>query len=437
MSLRGLLIAAPRSGGGKTTLTLGLMRAFGRRGLRVAGVKSGPDYIDPAFHRAALGRESFNLDSWAMDPALLGDLASQAAQGAELLLAEGSMGLFDGVPAPLGRSGASADVAAALGLPVLLVLDASGQAQSAGAIAKGCALFDPRVKIAGIVLNKIGSPRHLLLAKAGVEAAGLKVVGALPKQAEIVLPERHLGLVQASETAELEARLERMADFVESHVDLDAVLSLAAPIASISGAPRALAPPGQRIAIARDAAFSFLYPHLLAGWRARGAEISFFSPLADEAPGPDCDAAWLPGGYPELHAGRLAASTCFLGGLADFARKKPVHGECGGYMVLGATLTDAGGRVHAMAGLLSVETSFARRKMTLGYRDATLLADCALGRAGQRLRGHEFHYASIVALGADQPMALAADAYGGAPAPSGSRRGLVSGSFFHCIAEGS
>ncbi len=435
MSLHGLLIAAPRSGGGKTTVTLGLMRAFRKRGLRVAGVKSGPDYIDPAFHRAALGRDSFNLDSWAMDAALLGGLAGRAAQGANLLLAEGSMGLFDGVPAALGRSGASADVAAALGLPVLLVLDASGQAQTAGAIAKGCALFDNRVKIGGVMLNKIGSPRHLLLAKYGVEAAGLRVVGALPKQAEITLPERHLGLVQASETAQLEARLDVLAAFIESHVDLDAVLALAPPLALPHVAPRALTPPGQRIAIARDDAFSFLYPHLLADWRARGAEFCFFSPLADEPPEKNCDAVWLPGGYPELHAGRLAGNSGFLGGLRQFAQLKPVHGECGGYMVLGQSLTDADGATHAMAGLLSVETSFAKRKMTLGYRDATLLSDCALGRQGQKLRGHEFHYASIVALGADEPMALAADAYGGEPESSGSRRGRVSGSFFHCIAE--
>ena len=222
MSLRGLLIAAPRSGGGKTTVTLGLMRAFRQRGLSVAGLKSGPDYIDPAFHRAALGRDSFNLDSWAMEPGLIGALAGLAAQDASLVLAEGSMGLFDGVPAAIGRSGASADIAAALGLPALLVLDASGQAQTAGAVAKGCATFDPRVKIVGVALNKIGSPRHLLLARSGVEAAGLKFVGALPKQAEIVLPERHLGLVQASETAELEARLDALAAFVESHLDLDA-----------------------------------------------------------------------------------------------------------------------------------------------------------------------------------------------------------------------
>jgi cobyrinic acid a,c-diamide synthase len=411
------------------------MRAFRQRGVKVAGLKSGPDYIDPAFHKAALGRDSFNLDTWAMDPALLEALAGQAAQDAELVLAEGSMGLFDGVPAPAGRTGASADVAAALGLPVLLVLDASGQAQSAGAIAKGCASFDPRVRIAGVVLNKIGSPRHLLLAKAGIEAAGLTVVGALPKQPEIVLPERHLGLVQASETLELEARLDALAAFVERNVDLDAVLALAAPLSATSGAKPALAPPGQKIAIARDAAFSFLYPHLLGGWRAQGAEFAFFAPLADEAPPGDCDAVWLPGGYPELHAGKLAGNARFFQGLRAFAEKKPVHGECGGYMVLGEALTDAAGEIHKMAGLLSVETSFAKRKMTLGYRDATLLADCALGRAGQKFRGHEFHYASIVTLGADEPMALAADAYGGAPAPSGSRRGNVSGGFFHCIAE--
>lgn len=435
MSAKGLLIAAPRSGSGKTTLTLGLMRALRRRGVTVAGVKSGPDYIDPAFHQAALGRDSLNLDSWAMDEGLLAALAAQASDGAELLIAEASMGLFDGVPAETGRTGASADVAAALGLPVLLALDASGQAQSAGAVALGCARFDPRLNVVGVVLNKIGSPRHLRLAREGVEAAGLKVLGALPKQAEVVLPERHLGLVQAAETEALEARLEALADFVAAHIDLDAVLALAAPL-KVSGAARAaLAPPGQIIAIARDAAFSFLYPHLLAGWRGQGAEVRFFSPLADEAPPHDADCLWLPGGYPELHAGRLAANQQFLDGLRAFAASRPVHGECGGYMVLGESLTDAQGMAHPMAGLLSVQTSFAKRKMTLGYRDVTLLADCALGRKGHRFRGHEFHYASIAALGADEPMALAADAYGGAPAPAGSRRGLVSGSFFHCVAE--
>ncbi|HUO55628.1 MAG TPA: cobyrinate a,c-diamide synthase [Rhodoblastus sp.] len=434
MSARGLLIAAPRSGSGKTTLTLGAMRALRRRGVTVAGVKSGPDYIDPAFHRAALGRDSFNLDCWAMPPELVAALASQAAFGADLLLAEASMGLFDGVPAPPGRSGGSADVAAALGLPVLLVVDASGQAQSAGAVAKGFAVFDPRLRVAGVVLNNVASPRHLMLARAGLEAAGLRCVGALPKNKDVSLPERHLGLVQAAETAGLERKLDSLADFVEAHIDLDVLLECAAPLDLSARAACAMAPPGQTIAIARDEAFSFLYPHILAGWRLHGAEVRFFSPLADEAP-PHADCVWLPGGYPELHAGRLAANRRFLDGLRVTAREKPVHGECGGYMVLGESLTDAEGVVHAMAGLLSVQTSFARRKMTLGYRDAILLDDCALGRKGQRFRGHEFHYASIVAPGDDAPMALAGDAYGAPPSPAGSRRGLVSGSFFHCVAE--
>ena len=432
-----LVIAAPRSGSGKTTLTLGLLRAFRRRGLDVVGVKSGPDYIDPAFHAAASGRDGLNLDSWAMAPSLVAELAAGAARGRDLLLCEASMGLFDGVPAAAGRWGASADVAAALGAPVLLVLDISGQAQSAAAIVKGCASYDPRIAIAGVVLNRVGSARHRRLAGEAIEALGVPVVGALPRLDAMALPERHLGLVQAVETRDIEGRLDGLAEAVAAHVDLAALRGLARPLplAACSAAPTALAPPGQRIAIARDAAFSFLYPHLLSGWRASGAEIRFFSPLADEAPPADCDFCWLPGGYPELHAGRLAAAANFLDGLRRFAARHPVHGECGGYMTLGAALTDASGSAHRMAGLLGVETSFAVRKMTLGYRDATLLAECGLGAAGRKLKGHEFHYSTLLTTGGDAPFALVSDVYGAAPAPAGSRRGAVTGGFFHVIAE--
>jgi cobyrinic acid a,c-diamide synthase len=433
----GLLIAAPRSGSGKTTLTLGLLRAFRKNGLDVAGVKSGPDYIDPAFHAAASGRDGLNLDSWAMGPALVGGLASRAARGRDLFLCEASMGLFDGVPAASGRSGASVDVAATLGLPILLVLDVSGQAQSAAAIVKGCASYDPRVGVAGVVLNRVGSARHRRLAGDAIEALGIPVVGSLPRLDAMALPERHLGLVQAMETDGLETRLDRIAEAVAAHVDLSALRSLARPmrLADEPRAPSALRPPGQSIAIARDAAFSFFYPHLLSGWRDSGAEIRFFSPLADEAPPMECDFCWLPGGYPELHAGRLAAAANFLGGLRRFAADRPVHGECGGYMTLGAALTDASGAVHRMAGLLGVETSFATRKMNLGYRDATLIASCALGDAGQKFKGHEFHYSTLLTRGDDEAFAEVSDAYGAAPTPSGSRRGSVTGSYFHIIAE--
>ena len=433
---RGLMVAAPRSGSGKTTLTLGLLRAFRRRGVTAVGLKSGPDYIDPAFHAAASGSESVNLDSWAMAPELVGGLAAEATAGRDFGLCEASMGLFDGVPAPPGRSGASSDIAAALGLPVLLVIDVSGQAQSAAAVVKGCAAYDARLTIAGAVINRVGSERHRRLVAQAVDALGIPVVGALPRNDKIALPERHLGLVQAAETQALEARLEAMADFVEAHVDCRRVFALAGELKVPEPARRpALRPPGQRIALPRDEAFSFVYPHLLHGWRAAEAEIVAFSPLADEPPPSDCDACWLPGGYPELHAGKIAGARRFLEGLRRFAETKPVHGECGGYMALGASLVDASGVAHAMAGLLSVQTSFARRRMTLGYREAKLAADCALGAAGTVLRGHEFHYATIADAGLDEPFAFVADAYGEQARPAGSRRGLVTGSFFHAIAE--
>jgi cobyrinic acid a,c-diamide synthase len=431
------MIAALRSGSGKTTATLGLLRAFKRRGVDVVGLKSGPDYIDPAFHAAASGREGVNLDSWAMAPKLLAALAAQTAGQSALALCEASMGLFDGVPAESGRTGSSADVAAALGMPVLLVIDVTGQAQSAAAIVKGCAAYDERLKVAGVVVNRVASERHRRLVVEGIEAMGVSVVGALPRNDTVVLPERHLGLVQAGETEALEARLETIADFIEAHVDCDRVLALAGETAFLSPAPApaAVRPPGQRIALARDAAFSFIYPHLVQGWRAGGAAVVPFSPLADEPPSSDCDVCWLPGGYPELHAGRLASAARFRQGLRRFADTRPVHGECGGYMALGQSLIDASGNAHLMAGLLGVETSFAKRRMTLGYREARIASNCALGSAGLTLRGHEFHYATIVATGGDDPFAFVRDVYGAPEAPAGSRRGLVTGSFFHVIAE--
>jgi cobyrinic acid a,c-diamide synthase len=352
-------------------------------------------------------------------------------------LCEASMGLFDGVPAERGRTGASADVAAALGMPILLVIDVSGQAQSAAAIVKGCASYDGRLKVGGVIVNRIGSERHRRLVVEAIEATGMSVVGALPRNDEIALPERHLGLVQAGETEALEARLEAIADFVEAHVDCGRVLAVSGELncPSSAPAPAALPPPGQRIALARDAAFSFIYPHLLQGWRAAGAEIVAFSPLADEPPPAHCDFCWLPGGYPELHAGRLASASRFREGLRRFAETGPVHGECGGYMALGQTLVDSSGAAHPMAGLIGVETSFEKRRMTLGYREARLASNCALGLKGALLRGHEFHYASVVTTGDDDPFAFVRDVYGAPEAPSGSRRGHVTGSFFHVIAE--
>lgn len=433
---RAIIIGAPRSGSGKTSVTIGILRALARRGIKVRGAKSGPDYIDPGFHTAATGLSGVNLDSWAMSPDLLNALAGNATEDADFIFLESAMGLFDGIPAGQSRTGSAADLARLYHLPVLLVLDVSGQSTTAAAVAKGFATYDPDVRMAGIVLNRLGSERHRKLCSEAIEALGLPVVGAILRDPTLNLPERHLGLVQAGEYADLMTHLDRLADMVEKSLDLDAIMALAAPFSPSPGSfENALQPPGQRIALAEDAAFTFLYPHVAAHWRQAGAEIVPFSPLADEAPAQDCDVCWLPGGYPELHAGRLAAATNFRAGMARFAETKPIHGECGGFMVLGEALEDAAGETHAMLGLLGHSTSFAKRKMNLGYREARLRAACPLGPQGALIRGHEFHYAQMIATGNDEPLADLADGQGNPLGASGYRRGLVSGTFFHAIAR--
>lgn len=429
----GLLISAPSSGTGKTTVMLGLLRALAEDGLAVQPFKSGPDYIDPAFHRAAAGRASFNVDTWAMGNDLLNAIAAQSA-GADIILAEGSMGLFDGVAKPGEQGhGTSAQTALRMGWPVVLVLDVGGQAQSAAATALGFKMYNPDLPIAGVILNRVASPRHERLTRLGMERAGLPVLGVLPRRGDLTLPERHLGLIQAVEHPDLEAAIAGYAAFLRQHVDLGAIRAAARahPLAPAGPLPK---PPAQRIALAQDAAFSFTYPHLLQGWRNAGAQILPFSPLANQPPARDADLVWLPGGYPELHAGTLAAADVFLKGLRRHARTKPVHGECGGYMVLGAGLVDKGGTRHAMAGLLGLETSHEKRKFHLGYRKARLRAPLPGFAAGDILRGHEFHYCSILDQ-PDAPLAQVLDAEGTEVPETGSIRGNASGTFFHLIAK--
>lgn len=429
--IKGLMISAPASGTGKTTVMLGLLRALRDDGLVVQPYKSGPDYIDPAFHLAAAGRASFNFDTWAMDGNLLGGIAAQS-QGADICVAEGSMGLFDGV-ATRGQSGfgSSAETALTMGWPVVLVIDVGGQAQSAAATALGFKTYNPDLPFAGVILNRVASPRHDRLTRLGMERAGVKVLGSLPRRGDLKLPERHLGLIQAVEHPDLETAIAGYADFLRENVDLEAIKAAAAAGPALAAHPLPL-PPAQKIALARDAAFSFTYPHLLEGWRAAGAEIAPFSPLADEAPADDADLVWLPGGYPELHGGTLAAASNFMDGLRRHAETRPVHGECGGYMVLGAGLTDKEGTRHAMAGLFGLETSFEKRKFHLGYRRAVLEAPMPGFAAGAALRGHEFHYTTILDE-PDEPLAQVSDADGNPVPETGSRRGHVTGTFFHLI----
>lgn len=410
------MIAAPASGSGKTTVAAGLVRALSRQGLALQPYKTGPDYIDGGFLAAAAGRPCLNLDPWAMRPETL---AAALDSDADIAVAEGVMGLFDG---PEGGGGSTADLAAFTGWPVVLVVDCARQGQSVAALLEGFAAHRGDIRIAGAVLNRIAGARHEALLRERVGT--VPILAALPRDPALGLPSRHLGLVQAEEHAALEDWLERAADLAPAAAMPFGPLNLPT-VGHADGAP--LPPPGQRVAVARDEAFAFAYEHVLAGWRRAGAEIAFFSPLADEAP--EGGAVFLPGGYPELHAGRLAAAGNFMAALRR--HEGPVYGECGGYMVLGEGLEDATGKRHAMAGLLPLETSFARPARRLGYR--RLEAKGGGSPPGRAFRGHEFRYAQALREGPGEALFEAADAQGRPLGPAGLRRGRVAGSFMHLI----
>ena len=431
----GLIIAGTASGVGKTTATLGIVRALTRGGLAVACAKVGPDYIDPAYLRAASKRPAYNLDSWAMRPESLAETLGALAARADLIIAEGVMGLFDGIGS--AGAGSTAELALLLGWPVLLVLDARGSSASLAATLSGFARHRSGLELAGYIVNRVGSIDHADVITAACQDAcsWLALIGCLPRAEHLALPSRHLGLVQAAERPDLDSFLEEAADLAERHLDLDALIGMARPPRSPPlGAERRPPPLGQRIAIAADEAFAFCYPRLLDGWRAAGAALYPFSPLADEPPDKSADAVYLPGGYPELHAGRLAGNHLFLDGLAQAAKRgAAIYGECGGYMVLGEALIDADGMQHKLAGLLPLVTSFADRHLQLGYRRARLAADCALGARGTQFRGHEFHYAAVMREGPGEKLFEASDALGRRSFAAGLRQGSVMGSFIHLI----
>ncbi len=437
MSCGGLIFAAPKSGSGKTLIAAGLLHCLRQRGRRVAAAKCGPDYIDPTFHALATGEPCVNLDPWAMRPAMLAGLVHSLEDASDIVLCEGVMGMFDG-GGPNGEAGSTAALARRTGWPVVLVVDASGQGASVAASVAGFARHDPGVPIAGIILNRVASERHrALLSEAIVRhLPEVVVLGAVPAMANLTLRARHLGLVPADELDGAAALIGNAGAQIAEALDVERLIALARPSRCPPPAMPVTPLPalGRHIAIARDDAFLFAYEATLAGWRRQGAAISFFSPLADELPAADADAVYLPGGYPELHAGHLASATRFFSGLqAAAGAGRAIYGECGGYMALGETLTDAAGVAHRMAGLLPLATSFAERRRHLGYRAVTLLTRTPLGDAGTRFRGHEFHYATIVAEGVAEPLFAVADAGGADLGRAGLRRGSVAGSFIHLI----
>jgi cobyrinic acid a,c-diamide synthase len=428
--MSGLLIAAPSSGSGKTTFTLGLLRALRNKGVAVASGKAGPDYIDPAFHAAAVGSPCLNFDPWAMRAELISANSALHRAGGRMLVIEGMMGLFDGAA---DGTGTPADLAALLGLSVVLVVDCSRMSQSVAAVVTGFANFRADIRIAGVVLNRVASDRHETMLRQALNAVRMPVVAVIRSDSGLALPERHLGLVQAGEHGALEQFIEAAAEVVSKACDFELLLRAAQQhLVRTSAANIArLMPFGQRIAVARDIAFAFCYEHMLLGWKRRGAEISFFSPLADEAPSVDADAVYLPGGYPELHAAKLAAAQRFQDGVkAAGTGGARIYGECGGYMVLGEGLVDATGTRHQMLGLLPVVTSYEKRQRHLGYRRVVPLAGSFFDKP---MTAHEFHYSTIVSEGEADRLFAVRDALDADLGAAGLQRGNVAGSYMHLI----
>ncbi|MEP3277774.1 MAG: cobyrinate a,c-diamide synthase [Stappiaceae bacterium] len=425
---RALMIAAPGSGAGKTTITLAIIRALRNAGVSVISAKSGPDYIDPQFHSEASGKACVNLDAWAMPSEQIQGLATHQPHDADIMLVEAAMGLFDGAA---DNTGSAADLSSILSIPIILVIDCAKQAQSVAALVSGFAHFRPDIRIAGLILNKVGSARHGTMLQDALKSLDIPIIGIVHRHQDLNLPERHLGLVQAQEHNALDSFLNKAAALVGHALDLELLQDIAAPHVR-ARLKNDLPPLGQHMAIARDDAFSFIYPHQLDGWHRNGSTLSFFSPLNNEGPDRDCDAIFLPGGYPELHAGELSEADTFRAAIGNAAEKRTlIYGECGGYMALGQTLTDAEHRTHRMLGLLPLSTSFATRKLSLGYRRLTPLS--GLPWQGM-MTGHEFHYATIATEESRSRLFSAEDASGQKLADMGHQRDNIMGSFAHIIA---
>ncbi len=430
MTIRALCVAGLASSVGKTTVTLALAAAFRQRGLRVRCAKVGPDFIDPGFHEAVTGVPSRTLDSWMLGDDALRTAFARAGYEADIVLVEGVMGLFDGLDG-LTETASTADVAKRLGLPVVLVVDAAAQVRSAAALVLGAERLDPALAVAGVVLNRVGGERHVRWLREALAAhCRPPVVGVLPWREELRLPERHLGLLTARERRFSAALFEELARLAERSIDLDACLALAGSAVGAERPPEPAAP-RIRLGVALDEAFQFYYPENLEALAAAGAEIVPWSPL-DDPRLPEVDALYLGGGYPEVHAARLAANGGARGAVRAFVEEgRPLYAECGGLMYLAESLEDVEGRPHAMVGVLPVSVRMQPRRLTLGYREVRLEADTVLGPRGATLRGHEFHASHVGASPAVPTAYRVADPTGAAAWPEGYRVRNLLASYVH------
>ncbi len=440
--VKSLIIAAPFSGSGKTIITLGLLRALQKKGIKIAPAKSGPDYIDAQFLAQAAKNAAINLDSWAMNKNQLQNLAFEHSKNHELLLIEGAMGLFDGAK---GGRGSVADLAKKLNLPIILVIDCSKQAQSIGALIKGFAEFDKEINIVGVILNNIASEKHKALLFEGLAGQNIEIIGALYHDKKLKIPSRHLGLTLIDEIKNSEEFIEHSAKIITDGLNLEKIISLAcelenadfqppsSPVSLLpTPTPSFLPPLGQHITIAKDEAFAFIYHHFLLGWKKRGAQISFFSPLNNEAPSKNADAIFLPGGYPELYGERLAQNEIFFSGLKQAQQRGAlIYGECGGFMVLGEILVDREGKKHKMSALLPISFHIDRPKRVLGYRYLSHNSPLPFAK---NLTGHEFHYSSCTKPDLP-PLFYAKDGFDNELAPMGAQMDNVMGSYAHIISS--
>lgn len=439
-----LVVAGVSSGVGKTTVTLGLLEALRARGLVVQAFKVGPDFIDPAYHALATGRPSYNLDGWMGGREQVVSTVRAHAGDADVAVVEGVMGCFDGRDGH-SEDGSTAQVAKWLGAPVVLVVDASAVARSAAAIVLGFERFDPALSLAGVIFNRAGGATHRRWLGEGLASSGATAgcLGAIPLDARVALPERHLGLVTAAEGGYSLALRRRLAEMVEAHADVGGLIATARsgierggpPSAANAGrepGPSAAHGTSVTIAVARDRAFQFYYPDNLEALERAGARLVFWSPVADRAL-PEADGLYLGGGYPELYGRELAANAPMREAVGAFAASgRPVLGECGGLMYLAESLTDLDGRCWPMAGVLPADVVMERGRLTLGYREVTLDAAGPLGPAGTRARGHEFHCSRLGAVPASIPRLFAAtDGSGGGPRPEGFAIGGASMSYIH------
>jgi cobyrinic acid a,c-diamide synthase len=390
-----LVVAGTSSGVGKTTVATGLIAALKGAGYRPAGAKVGPDFIDPGYHALASGRPPRNLDAWLCGPEAIGPLAGRAAAGADLLVVEGVMGLFDG--ASDGTVSSTADVARLLEAPVLLVVDASAMSGSVAALVHGYATFDPTVQLAGVILNRVGSEGHEILLREALVATGIPVVGALRRDDGLQWRDRHLGLVPVAEEPDrVKEALDRLAGAVAAQVDLEAVVRTARSAVRRKEADPALPPPGRpsRVAVAAGRAFTFTYTDTVEALQAAGAEVVAFDPLTDTTLPDGTDGLIVGGGFPEVHAGALSANQPILSDLRRAASEGiPIWAECGGLLLLAEEIDG-----RPMAGVVPGRVRMTAR-LTLGYRVATTATETPLGPSGITIRGHEFHYSTVEPAG--------------------------------------